>query len=432
MCNYPCDGYLQRAVQEYAGGCGNYGGGCSNSVKQAALNKYGNINTWDVSAVTDMSWIFYQWVQPFNEDISSWDTRSAVTMERMFQHAASFNQNINSWDVSKVTSMHAMFLQAYSYNQPMNSWYTRSLTDLGNFAADARILNQDISMWDVSGVTNYYAVFNGASSISVANQKAIHCMWDTGWGGYYRANSGTYWWYRGYTCPNNGRRRLSNDLSLENSDTRANTSTDDVLWVWPDTFAEPADCAHNTRFDYVLIIPWSVGRAHIPGHSDFVTGSTEGDIIDVARAWIHSFDHGVDLAKGGIIMTYNGSASWAIEFPYVETESVLLALGEWIDDHPRIEQNANMALIDALSMVDTKFQESISIRKDIYMFIFDDCHHDKLHEMFNTLYYFNSLYQVYMYSFAGYLPPGSSFQNPPYHEVSYPIDVNGPRLRITP
>ena len=53
---------------------------------RAATAKYGPIDCWDVSGVTDMSQLFYnlQWPAGFNEDISGWDTSRVTTMRAMF------------------------------------------------------------------------------------------------------------------------------------------------------------------------------------------------------------------------------------------------------------------------------------------------------------------------------------------------------------
>ena len=64
----------------------------------------------------------------FNGDISNWETKSLVELERLFMSAVVFDQPLY-WDVSKVTNMYGVF------------W-------------NARKFNGDISGWDVSGVTN--------------------------------------------------------------------------------------------------------------------------------------------------------------------------------------------------------------------------------------------------------------------------------------
>ena len=50
----------------------------------SAAAKYGPIADWDVSAITDMSGLFYN-LRNFNADISSWDTSVVTDMSQMFR-----------------------------------------------------------------------------------------------------------------------------------------------------------------------------------------------------------------------------------------------------------------------------------------------------------------------------------------------------------
>ena len=70
---------LRRAVKDYLAG---------GARKEDIVDKYGEINNWDVCNVTDMY--------------------------KMFEEATSFNQPLNKWDVSKVTNMSFMFYNARS------------------------------------------------------------------------------------------------------------------------------------------------------------------------------------------------------------------------------------------------------------------------------------------------------------------------------
>ena len=100
---------------------------------------HGPIGEWDVSSVTDMSYMF-SYGTMFDHDISKWDVSSVKNMSGMFLSAKAFNRDISEWDVSSVENMHAMF-------------------------SDATAFNVDISTWDVSRVTNMDNMFVQATSL---------------------------------------------------------------------------------------------------------------------------------------------------------------------------------------------------------------------------------------------------------------------------
>ena len=111
---------------------------------------YGPIQLWDVSEVTDMSFLFENMDEHFNEDISNWDVSNVTDMSAMFNNATNFNQDISNWNVSNVTDMSAMFYYARSFNQ-------------------------NISNWDVSNVTNMRSVFNNATNFNQNIEGCIKC-----------------------------------------------------------------------------------------------------------------------------------------------------------------------------------------------------------------------------------------------------------------
>jgi len=97
---------LKAAVQAYD----------ANSASAEAT--YGLIADWDVSAITDMGALFYEfgkaaWPTVTKLDISSWDTSGVTNMKEMFEFAAAFNQPL-SFDTSSVTDMDFMFFGANS------------------------------------------------------------------------------------------------------------------------------------------------------------------------------------------------------------------------------------------------------------------------------------------------------------------------------
>ena len=86
---------LKATIHEY----------CTPSTKQATIERYGHIQDWNVTHITNMSCLFEN-MHNFNEDISmTWDVSNVTTMSYMFDGASSFNQPLNNWNVSNVTTM---------------------------------------------------------------------------------------------------------------------------------------------------------------------------------------------------------------------------------------------------------------------------------------------------------------------------------------
>ena len=127
----------------------------------SATETYGDINTWDVSAITDFSELF-QNKKSFNDDISNWDVSSGVTFYAMFDYAELFNQDIGSWDVSSGLTFNAMFYNATLFNQDISSWNVSSSRNFQGMFSGAMKFDQNLSAWDVSSGTNFSAMFSGA------------------------------------------------------------------------------------------------------------------------------------------------------------------------------------------------------------------------------------------------------------------------------
>jgi len=137
------------------------------------------MQTWDVSQVTDMSNLFRDCptgrsycggvvtnTSKFNADISTWDTSQVTNMDYMFSGAAAFNQDIGSWNTAQVTNMWGMFYNAAVFNQDIGSWNTAQVTDMWFMFQDAAAFNQDIGSWNTAQVTNMGYMFYGATAFN--------------------------------------------------------------------------------------------------------------------------------------------------------------------------------------------------------------------------------------------------------------------------
>jgi surface protein len=137
-----------------------------NYVKDPNPTSHGsNINCWDVSRVTDMSWAFSSQSE-FNDPLDCWDVSQVTNMAFMFYFASSFNQSIGSWNVEQVMDISGMFFYASSFNQPTESWNVTRVTDMTYMFSYASSFNQPIGSWNVEQVTGmkymflYASVFN--------------------------------------------------------------------------------------------------------------------------------------------------------------------------------------------------------------------------------------------------------------------------------
>ena len=89
-----------------------------------AKARYGPIASWDVSEVTDLSWLFRR-ATSFNGDLSRWNVSNVEDMDSMFDGATSFNGDLSSWNVSNVEDMNCMFYGATSFDRQLDgAWST--------------------------------------------------------------------------------------------------------------------------------------------------------------------------------------------------------------------------------------------------------------------------------------------------------------------
>jgi len=159
-----------------------------------ALETYGDINTWDVSLITDMSYLFsgsydssstfndnisnwdvsnvtdmaamFSWAESFNSDLSNWDVSSVINMSNMFIGCPNFTGDLSNWDVSNVENFENMFMYADLFNGDLSSWNMSSATNISQMFHVAYSFNQDLSNWDVSNVTNMWGIFWRAYSFN--------------------------------------------------------------------------------------------------------------------------------------------------------------------------------------------------------------------------------------------------------------------------
>jgi surface protein len=91
-------------------------------------DKYGPMSDWNVSLITDMSYLFYnqswwrcRWNSMVNLNINNWDVSNVIYMKSMFKHCQSLNPSISEWNVSNVVNMDWMFASS-SIRPSITNW----------------------------------------------------------------------------------------------------------------------------------------------------------------------------------------------------------------------------------------------------------------------------------------------------------------------
>ena len=136
----------------------------------AAERRYAHISDWDVSRVTDMSWLFYveYGVNKFDEDLSRWQTCNVTNMSRMFCGASSFTSDLSKWQTGNVKNMSRMFCGASSFTSDLSKWQTGNVTDMHEMFYEASSFTSDLSQWQTGNVTNMSEMFYDASSFNIS------------------------------------------------------------------------------------------------------------------------------------------------------------------------------------------------------------------------------------------------------------------------
>ena len=160
-----------------------------------SLSEVSGISDWDVSNVTDMSYMFYY--AGFSDttwsigDLSSWDTSSVTNMNGMFlfagHSATTFTLDLSSWNTSKVTDMSYMFTgvgySATTFTLGLSSWNTSSVTNMkamfDNAGYSATTFTLDLSSWNTSSVTDMSYMFPYAGKSATTWSVGDLSSWNT-------------------------------------------------------------------------------------------------------------------------------------------------------------------------------------------------------------------------------------------------------------
>lgn len=150
-------------------------GSLSEMFKGTSIRELKDIDRFDVSNVTDMSFMFYNMECILNfKGLSSWNTSKVSNMSSMFrstlvrrydqQGADLYPEFLKNWDTSNVKDMSSMFQSCDGLKDLdfLSKWNTKSVTNMsGMFYWCHSLLNIDgVKDWNTSNVTDMSGMFN--------------------------------------------------------------------------------------------------------------------------------------------------------------------------------------------------------------------------------------------------------------------------------
>ena len=151
--------------------------------------EYADLKNLDTSAVTDMSYLFYDCTRLTSVDLTGWDTSHVTNMSGMFNGdpfggSRLTTVDMTGWDTSSVTDMSFMFRYCRSLmSLDASKLDTSSVTNMRQmFYSCTSLTSLDLSSWDTSKVQDMSGMFTVDSWLDEQNTSLVSIDlrgWDT-------------------------------------------------------------------------------------------------------------------------------------------------------------------------------------------------------------------------------------------------------------
>lgn len=128
-----------------------------------------DLSSFDTKNVTDMSGMFYDVKNLTNLDLTHLNTSNVTDMHYMFTNMSSLTSlNLSHINTSKVTNMTGMFWGVKNLpTLDLSKFDTRNVTDMSQMFFQAeKLTNLDLSSFDTSKVTTMFDMFNSMRSLT--------------------------------------------------------------------------------------------------------------------------------------------------------------------------------------------------------------------------------------------------------------------------
>ena len=127
-----------------------------------------NLNNFGTSKVTDVSFMFKNCSSLTSLDLSSFDTNNVTNMLAMFYNCSSLTSvDLSNFDTSRVTDMNRMFSNCSKLTSlNLSTFNTSKVTDMSSmFSNCSKLTSLDLGSFDTNSVTNMKKMFSGCSGL---------------------------------------------------------------------------------------------------------------------------------------------------------------------------------------------------------------------------------------------------------------------------
>ena len=117
-----------------------------------------DVSCLDTSAVTSLSYAFWNCQNLKTPDFSGWNTSNVKSMQRMFYGCPFDSPDVNSWDTGKVTDMSYAFVSNKG-KVDLSAWNTSNVENMTGVFWNANYTVINVSGWDTSKVAKMWGIF---------------------------------------------------------------------------------------------------------------------------------------------------------------------------------------------------------------------------------------------------------------------------------
>ena len=120
----------------------------------------------------------FEGLDPYNINISDWNTSNVKQMKRVFYGCKNLTCNISEWDVSNVETMSNMFYDCKKFDCDLSGWNLNKCKNLyGVFVRCYNFKGKGLEKWNVSNVVKFNHMFNGCKKLEVDLSKwKVHLL----------------------------------------------------------------------------------------------------------------------------------------------------------------------------------------------------------------------------------------------------------------